>query len=129
MRRQDGSNLIIALFVRCCQSICHVPTHKCKPSEYCDAWAHISSSSQQELDADLAKAFKQLTGQDPSCDNALVALGKYGFKCDDDLSGLFGVDFKLNDYCCASCNPKPSCKAKCGIEEYKGDGNCDDENK
>jgi len=81
-----------------------------------------------ELDPKLAMAYKTLTGEDPTCANALVNLGKYGFKCDDDLSGLFGVDFKLNDFCCASCNPKPTCKDTCGLPEYKGDGNCDDKN-
>ena len=36
------------------------------------------------------------------------------------------------DYCkqckCLDPNPKPPKKAACGNKEYKGDGNCDDDN-
>ena len=135
---------------------------------------------------------------EPNCKNAFVQLGKYGFKCADNLVGLFGVDVSLKDLCCATCTPPTStpakttkkttrrqttttststtytltttttttdakqkststktpkkttpkkaattteapvttttpaakaCKSKCGLPEFKGDGNCDDINK
>ena len=133
-----------------------------------------------------------------NCKNAFTQLGKYGFKCTDNLAGLFGVSVSLKDLCCATCTRKDTtapaktttkttrrqttttstttytltsttttsdpkkkststktpkkttpkkaattteapvttttpaakaCKSKCGLPEFKGDGNCDDINK
>ena len=128
-----------------------------------------------------------------NCKNAFTQLGKYGFKCTDNLAGLFGVSVSLKDLCCATCTRKDTtapaktttkttrrqttttststtytltttttttdakqkststktpkkttpkkaatttkapdtkaCKSKCGLPEFRGDGNCDDINK
>merc|ERR1712100_589543 len=64
--------------------------------------------------------------------------------CDDDNNNK-GCDYDggdccakslgkavVKDYCkqckCLDPNPKPPTPPACGIEKYKGDGNCDDEN-
>jgi hypothetical protein len=59
---------------------------------------------------------------------------EFGFSCEQSLKSLVGQDVSLSDVCCATCKkmnkpkkttPKPKA---CGSPQYKGDGNCDDNN-
>merc|ERR1711934_491374 len=67
-----------------------------------------------------------------TCANIYNLIGeKFGFSCKQSLKSLVGQDVSLSDVCCATCMKmkKPTPKPKsCGSPEYKGDGNCDDEN-
>merc|ERR1711934_722748 len=60
----------------------------------------------KEIPKSIAETFKSLTKMEANCKNAFTQLGKYGFKCTDNLAGLFGVSVSLKDLCCATCTRK-----------------------
>lgn len=60
------------------------------------------------------------------CTTALKEIKAYGFSCKDSLASFIQLPLKLSDFCCATCSQKP--KKTCGAADYKGDGNCDDDN-
>ena len=76
------------------------------------------------------------------CAGAYKRLAEYGFHCKSSLVSILGEHVTLADVCCKTCMPlgtkkptkkptkptkKPPAKA-CGEPDYKGDGNCDDDN-
>ena len=73
-----------------------------------------------------------------SCAEIYQKVKLFGFTCSDSLKQLNFGDIKLSDTCCATClkakktlsQPKEQSQPKetCWSAQYKGDGNCDDEN-
>merc|ERR1712032_375786 len=63
------------------------------------------------------------------CNKLYKIVSKYGFKCDSKLNE-FGVKMSLKDACCKCVDPDNQSKGKltCKLPNYRGDGNCDDEN-
>merc|ERR1712222_154791 len=57
------------------------------------------------------------------CNQLYKIVSKYGFKCDSKLNE-FGIKMSLKDACCKTYQQASACK----LPNYRGDGNCDDEN-
>ena len=62
------------------------------------------------------------------CATAVKEAKSYGFSCKDSLKAIIEMPIKLVDFCCATCSQSEKPKKTCGAADYKGDGNCDDDN-